>query len=313
MAGIDDNAGRVGSDSDLRNNATKTRPDKVQHGAKLLFRPQILSHGHAPKPKSFDDPRMALIIKGGRRIFLSKKRNRLPITKDILEKITEDEPLSVTDLNVNRAFKVAWASFMRMGELTSTAAEAKKTTFTETGLTRSDISFAEGNQYAILRLKRSKTDTEHTGVQIILAETGKRICPVAVLRRLFIQDSRPANSLLFRLQSAAFSRQSVMNILKQRIAAASFSESNYPGNSFQKGAAQHAADHGMLDESIQRLGRWTSNAFKLYFTTTPETLFNPNLSFQKSMPLAVPRPTLQGPTVTIVRGPRPQQQVSLKP
>ncbi len=48
----------------------------------------------------------------------------------------------------------------------------------------------------------------------------------------------------------------------------------------------------MLDESIQRLGRWTSNAFKLYFTTTPETLFDLNLSFQKGMPLAVPRATV---------------------
>lgn len=51
--------------------------------------------------KGFDDPRMALIIKGGRRLFQSKKRNRLPITKNILEKITEDEPLSITDLNID--------------------------------------------------------------------------------------------------------------------------------------------------------------------------------------------------------------------
>ncbi len=114
--------------------------------------------------KGFDDSRMALIIKSRRRLFLSKKRNRLPITKDILEKIMKDQPLSVTDLNVNKAFKVAWAGFMRMGELTDTAAGAEKATFAETGLTRSDISFAEGDQYAFLRLKRSKTNTEHTGV-----------------------------------------------------------------------------------------------------------------------------------------------------
>ena len=80
---------------------------------------------------------------------------------------------------------------MTMVELTYTAAEAKNATFAETGLTRSDISFAEGDQYAILRLKRSKTDTEYTGVQIILAATGKPTCPVAALRRLFIQDPRP--------------------------------------------------------------------------------------------------------------------------
>ena len=80
---------------------------------------------------------------------------------------------------------------------------------------------------------------------------------------------------------------------------------NYSGHSFRKGAAQHKAEHGILDESIQRLGRWTSNAFKLYFTTIPETLFNLNLSFQMGMPLAVPRATVQGLTVTAMRGTKP--------
>ncbi len=180
---------------------------------------------------------MALIIKGGRKLFPSIKQNHLPITKNILQNITKDKPLSVTDLNINTAFKVAWAGFMRMGELTYTAVEAKKATFAETGLIRSDISFAKGDQYAILRLKRSKTDTEHTEVQIILAATGKQTCPVAALRRLFIQDPRPPNAPLFRLQSAAFTRQSVVNILKQRIATTGLPESNYSGHSFRKGAA----------------------------------------------------------------------------
>ncbi len=55
----------------------------------------------------FDDPRMALIIKGGRRLFPSMKRNCLPITKEIPGKITEEELLSITDLNVDTIFKIA--------------------------------------------------------------------------------------------------------------------------------------------------------------------------------------------------------------
>lgn len=86
-----------------------------------------------------------------------------------------------------------------------------------------------------------------------MAATGERTCPVAALRRLFIQDPRPPNAPLFRLQSLAFSLQGVVNILKQRIATAGLPEANYSGHSFRKGAAQHAADHGMLDESIQTL------------------------------------------------------------
>ncbi len=253
----------------------------------------------------FDNPRMILIIKSGRRLFPSKKQNRLPFTKEILEKIKEEELLSITDLNVDTAFRVAWAGFMRMGELTYTATEAKKATFAETGLTRSDISFAEGDQYAILRLKQSKTDTEYTGVQIILAATGEPTCPVAILRRLFIQDLRPPNAPLFTLQSSAFSHQAVVNILKQRIAAVGLPEANYSGHSVRKRAAQHAADYGILDETIQRLGRWTSNAFKLYFTTTLETLFNFNLRFQKGRPLAALQAKMQGPTVTAMRGLKP--------
>ncbi len=206
-------------------------------------------------PGVFDDPRMALIIKGGRRPFPSKKGNRLPITKEILEKITEEELLSITDLNVDTDIRLAWAGFGRMGELTYTAAETKKATFAERGLIRSDISFAEAGQYAILRLKRSKTDTEHTGLEIILAATGEPTCPVSALRRLFIRDPRAPNAPLFRFLSSAFSRQAVANILKQRIAAADLIEANYPGHSFRKGAAQHEADHGKLDESIHRLGR----------------------------------------------------------
>ncbi len=89
-------------------------------------------------------------------------------------------------------------------------------------------------------------------------------------------------------------------------------EANYSGNSFHRGAAQHAAVHGMLDETLQRLGRWTSKAFKLYFSTIPETLFHLNLSFKKGMPLAVPRTTVQGPTITAMRGPKPWRPVNLK-
>lgn len=77
---------------------------------------------------------------------------------------------------------------MKIGELTYIMAEVKKTTFVETGLTRSDISFAEDDQYTVLCLKQSKTDIELTGVGIILAAMSENTCPVAALRQLFIQD-----------------------------------------------------------------------------------------------------------------------------
>ena len=45
------------------------------------------------------------------------------------------------------------------------------------------------------------------------------------------------------------------------------------GYSFRKGAAQHAYEIGLLNEQIETLGRWLSDAFRLYFTSTPALLF----------------------------------------
>lgn len=98
----------------------------------------------------------------------------------------EDEPLLVTDFNIDTAFKIVWVSFMQINELSYTVAEAKKSTFVDTNLTRSGISFVEGDQYAILHLKQSKTDIELTGAQIILAAIGECAYSVAALRQLFI-------------------------------------------------------------------------------------------------------------------------------
>ncbi len=168
--------------------------------------------------KVFDAPWLAWIIKRDRMLFPSVKSTRFPITKDILEKITAQPTKSLEDLNIDIAFKIAWAGFLRLGEITYTASELKKkSTFVETHVTRSNISFTEGDQYAVFRLKRSKTDVDYSGVQIILAATGESTCPIATLQKLFQTDPQPANTLLFRLGFGAFSRQSVVAALKKRL------------------------------------------------------------------------------------------------
>jgi hypothetical protein len=57
----------------------------------------------------------------------------------------------------------------------------------------------------------------------------------------------------------------------------------YSGHSFHRGAAQHAANNGILDEDIQRLGRWSSDVFKLYFNTSLGHRFNLNKRFLTGM------------------------------
>ena len=55
----------------------------------------------------FSSPRIERLLQGARYLFLHTKKERLPITKDILEKITRATPMSVEELNIDTAFKVA--------------------------------------------------------------------------------------------------------------------------------------------------------------------------------------------------------------
>ncbi len=57
--------------------------------------------------EAFDTPRITLIIKGRKRQFSKEKATRLPIITDILEKITDYEPVDLDELNINMAFKMA--------------------------------------------------------------------------------------------------------------------------------------------------------------------------------------------------------------
>lgn len=87
----------------------------------------------------------------------------------------------------------------------------------ETHATRSDILFAKGDQYAVLKLKYSKTDINHSEVQIILAATGKSTYLVEAIQKLFQTNPQPANVPLFRLGYEAFSCQNVVVALKKKL------------------------------------------------------------------------------------------------
>lgn len=85
------------------------------------------------------------MIKGGKRLFPKQKATRLLITKNILEKITENEPVDHDKLNIDTMFKVAWISFLRLGKITYSSTKLKKTLFSDTKVIKSDVLFFERN------------------------------------------------------------------------------------------------------------------------------------------------------------------------
>ena len=123
----------------------------------------------------FDSPHLLRLVQGARGFFPSRKRERLPITKDILSKITPP-PMSRNDYHINAAFKLAFAAFLRIGEFIYTYTKKITPSFKAIGLTRSDLTLS--TNHAIIRLKRSKTDKIYQNVNILVASTGDSNCPV---------------------------------------------------------------------------------------------------------------------------------------
>ena len=129
----------------------------------------------------------------------------------------------------------------------------------------SDISFetVRGTSFAIVRIKRSKTDQFCAGVVVRIAFTSCSLCPGRALLR-YLHFRRPLGpGPLFILGSGQFLvRAHVVQLL-----AAVFPEvpqGLLGSHSFRIGGASRLCVLGVPDATIQVLGRWSSSAFKKY-------------------------------------------------
>ena len=70
----------------------------------------------------------------------------------------------------------------------------------------------------------------------------------------------------------------------------------YSGHSPRCGAVQHAADNGIIEYDIQRLGRWFSETFKGYFYISQAYKSPLNRRFQTGHSVPVIQTSLNVPT-----------------
>jgi hypothetical protein len=239
----------------------------------------------------FDSEHLKRLLKGAKRLFnRPSDSERRPITKEILIQITSQSPsprtkaFKTNTLNLDTAFKVAFAGFFRLGEIVYSAAETRNAAvFQATRLTRQDVRFFDKGQYATIHLKRSKSDHDHRGVTVVVTASHDSICPVAALQSLMERDPQPKSAPLFRLSSGAFTRDTVLRELESRLRRAGIPSDGYRGHSFRKGAAQEAHDNGLTQEKIQTLGRWSSDAVQRYFKTNRKRVIQLHRQFQTGL------------------------------
>jgi len=96
-------------------------------------------------------------------LFLSTKKTKLLIIKDILNKIITLRPYKV-DVNIDTAFTIAFAGFLYIGEIIYPNRKAKD--FSTIKALYSNIKIAPNSYLIVFYLKQSKTDKTYSGVNI---------------------------------------------------------------------------------------------------------------------------------------------------
>ena len=71
--------------------------------------------------------------------------------------------------------------------------------------------------HAIVRLKRSKINKIHQGVNILIISTKDSNYPITTLLSLIKANLRPPSTPLFRLDRGGFLRDALIKVLKSRL------------------------------------------------------------------------------------------------
>ena len=191
---------------------------------------------------------------------------RLPITKSVLFQLVR----SLQHTNSSAAqrtlftamFLITFYGFFRIGELASKSPASGNSV-----VQFNSLSFSAMNgciQSLTITICHFKHNTSNRPVDVIIArDYASPFCPVQAMLdyckvRLF------APGPLFSLHNIPVTVNQFNAQLRSCLSFCSLDSSRYKSHSFRIGAACHAAELGFSDSQIRALGRWKSDAFKLY-------------------------------------------------
>lgn len=225
-----------------------------------------------------ESPMVQRVIRGIKRYHGEKDRKpKLPITLPILLTLLHHikEANSLDYQMLTAACCLAFAAFLRCGEFT--VANTKKWN-PSINLSRSAVIFLPNFDNAThlqLILPASKTDPFRKGVTVLVAAAPNRAsCPLTAIKTMFNTHPAPPDAPLFLTHTGKpLSRTLLIESIRTALRAGGFEERLYAGQSFRRGGASSAGAAGFSDYEIQLLGRWRSDAYKLYIDVpTPRIL-----------------------------------------
>ena len=133
--------------------------------------------------------------------------------------------------------------------------------------------------HAVLSIQSSKTAPH--GFEVVIGCTSTSICAVCWLRVMLRTRSLPPHLPLFSLENGSpVSRALLAQFMQGALRAAGLDPTGYSTHSLRAGSATDAAGLGFSEAQIQSLGRWRSQAYKLYLrpSQTQQAGLSPRLS-----------------------------------
>lgn len=217
--------------------------------------------GYFHKIKQHSDPTSAFVVKK-MLVGVSKSRPacdvRLPVTLDILHKlvVTSSQVTSsyFHKVLITAMYLLAFHGFLRISELAVSSANNHVLCLSNVVLHDTSI---------VVKFSSFKHHKGHPH-SIVISGTSDPLCPVVALTRYVqLRGSQPGPLFLFP-DNSPVSQSYFRSTLKSSLHLAGYPSATYKSHSFRIGAATVAASRGYSDGQIQRMGRWSSQAFKKY-------------------------------------------------
>ena len=219
---------------------------------------------------TFEHPVLDRVIRGIKRARdIGIPREREPIRRELLLKILGTfDVFTQRGVTLHAFFCLVFAVFLRIGEFIWSSVDREADDFAQWRVTRASVVLHSHSLE--LTLSFSKTDPFRKGVTISVAATHDAACAVDSLRHLFDKFPTSSGSPLFEAAPGeAFTSESVTQVLRNALSRMGI-KGHYFGHFFRRGAATEAREAGLPDSSIQLLGRWASDCYRLYVDTNKD-------------------------------------------
>ena len=206
------------------------------------------------------------MLEGLRRRSPAKLDLRTPVSISLLQKIISALP-SVWFSHFeaclfSSVFSLSFFALLRVGEITTES----KSVLGPHVICRQDVNFnvIDGRLELQLRIRSSKADQRQNSVTLIIPEQDTELCAVKILHNyLNMREPSPLSPLFLHFDGSYLTRFQFNAILRKTLQFCGVKD-HIRSHSFRIGGTSELARKGVLDNDIQKWGRWASDAYSSY-------------------------------------------------